>query len=117
MQALGDPRTRHPASKAPWQGHPGREGPCALGGGDPLKAFSRWRNTPFSHWTMLCVCVRTLSRVKVFATPRTETYQAPLSMGFSRQEYWSGEDSLLQGIFPTQGRRRSPALIGRFFTI
>ena len=83
MQALGDPRTRHPASKAPWQGHPGREGPCTVGGGDPLKAFSRWRNTPFSHWTMLCVCVRTLSHVKVFATPRTETYQAPLSMGFS----------------------------------
>ena len=31
------------------------------------------------------------------------TYQAPLSMGFSRQEYWVGTHSLLQGIFPTQG--------------
>ena len=29
--------------------------------------------------------------------------QAPLSMGFSRQEYWSGLHFLLQGIFPTQG--------------
>ena len=29
--------------------------------------------------------------------------QAPLSMGFSRQEYWSGLHALLQGIFPTQG--------------
>ena len=29
--------------------------------------------------------------------------QAPLSMGFSRQENWSGFPSLLQGIFPTEG--------------
>ena len=36
------------------------------------------------------------------ATPWTVARQAPLSMGFSRQEYWSGH-SLLQGIFPTQG--------------
>ena len=31
-----------------------------------------------------------LSRVQLFATPRTVAYQAPLSMGFSRQESWSG---------------------------
>ena len=31
-----------------------------------------------------------LSRVQLFATPWTVAYQAPLSMGFSRQEYWSG---------------------------
>ena len=35
-------------------------------------------------------------------TPWTVAHQAPLSMGFSRQEYWSGY-SLLQGIFPVQG--------------
>ena len=34
--------------------------------------------------------VKSLSRVQVFATPWTAAYQAPLSMGFSRQEYWSG---------------------------
>ena len=34
--------------------------------------------------------------------PRTATPQAPLSMGFSRQEDWSGGHALLQGIFPTQ---------------
>ena len=34
--------------------------------------------------------VKSLSRVGFFATPWTVTYQAPLSMGFSRQEYWSG---------------------------
>ena len=30
-------------------------------------------------------------------------HQAPLSLGFSRQEYWSGLPALLQGIFQTQG--------------
>jgi len=34
--------------------------------------------------------VKLLSRVRLFATPWTEAYQAPPSMGFSRQEYWSG---------------------------
>ena len=32
----------------------------------------------------------------------TVVHQAPLSMGFSRQEYWSGLHFLLQGIFPAQ---------------
>ena len=43
------------------------------------------------------------SRVRLFVTPWTVAHQAPLSMGFSRQEYWSGLPFLLQGIFPTQG--------------
>ena len=50
------------------------------------------------------------------ATPCTLAHQAPLSMGFSRQEYWG---ALLQGIFPTQGwnlRLQSVALAGGFFT-
>ena len=34
--------------------------------------------------------MKSLSRVQLFATPWTATYQAPPSMGFSRQEYWSG---------------------------
>ena len=34
--------------------------------------------------------MKSLSRVQIFMTPWTATYQAPLSMGFSRQEYWSG---------------------------
>ena len=52
----------------------------------------------------LCVCV--LSRfihVQLHATPWTIAHQAPLSMGFSRQEYRVGCHFLLQGIFPTQG--------------
>ena len=43
-----------------------------------------------------------LSHVRLFATPWTVAHQAPLSMGFSRQEDWSGLSFLLQGIFPTQ---------------
>ena len=52
----------------------------------------------------LLVCVRAQG-VWVFATPWTVARQAPLSMGFSRQEYWNGvgSHSLLQGIFLTQG--------------
>ena len=48
-------------------------------------------------------CAQTLSCVQLFETPWTVPCQAPLSMGFSWQEYWSGCPFLLQGIFPTQG--------------
>ena len=37
--------------------------------------------------------VKSLSRVRLLATPWTAAYQAPLSVGFSRQEYWSGVSS------------------------
>ena len=40
---------------------------------------------------------------RLFAASWTVAHQAPLSMGSSRQEYWSGCHCLLQGIFPTQG--------------
>jgi len=36
------------------------------------------------------VKVKSLSHVRLLATPWTTAYQAPRSMGFSRQEYWSG---------------------------
>ena len=38
----------------------------------------------------VCVCVYVLSRVQLFIIPWTTARQAPLSMGFSMQEYWSG---------------------------
>ena len=44
------------------------------------------------------------SCVHLFVTPWTVARQAPLSMGFSRQEYWSGLPVPPPGIFPTQGR-------------
>ena len=42
------------------------------------------------HPCYLVKLVKSLSRVRLFATPWTVAHQAPLSMGFSRQEYWSG---------------------------
>ena len=47
--------------------------------------------------------VKSLSCVRLFATPWTAASQPPLSMGFSRQEYWSGFPFPSPGIFPTQG--------------
>ena len=49
-----------------------------------------------------CLCA-VLSRVWLFATTWSVAHQAPLSMGFSRQEYWSGHHFLLQGIFLSRG--------------
>ena len=46
--------------------------------------------------------VKSLSHVRLFVTPWTVAYQAPSSMGFSRQEYWSGLPFPSPGIFPTQ---------------
>ena len=51
-----------------------------------------------------------------FATPWTVAHQAPLSMGFSRQEYWSGLP-FPSGDLPDPGiKSTSPALGGMFFT-
>ena len=43
--------------------------------------------------------MKSLSRVRLCATPWTAAYQAPLSMGFSRQEYWSGVPFPASGSF------------------
>ena len=51
------------------------------------------------------------SRVRLFATPWTVAYQAPPSMGFSRQEYWSGLPFPSPGDLPDPGiKPGSPAL-------
>ena len=52
------------------------------------------------------MCAKSLSRVWVLATPWIIARQAPLSMGFSRQETEVGCHALLQGIFQTQGLNR-----------
>ena len=55
--------------------------------------------------------VKSLSRVRLFATPWTVAYQAPTSMGFSRQEYWSGLPFPSPGALPKPGiKPGSPAL-------
>ena len=57
------------------------------------------------------VKVKSLSRVRLFVTPWTVAYQAPLSMGFSRQEYWSGLPFPSPGDLPDPGiKPRLPAL-------
>ena len=63
---------------------------------------------------------QSLSSIRLFETPWTVAHQGPLSVGFSRQEYWSGlsfpspGDLLHPGIEPTS--LMSPALAGSFFT-
>jgi len=52
-----------------------------------------WVAISFSNAWKWKVKVKSLSRVWLFATPHTAAYQAPPSMGFSRQEYWSGVPS------------------------
>ena len=61
----------------------------------PCPGDSPGMNTGVGHDFLLqCVKVKSerksLSRVRLLATPWTAAYQAPPSMGFSRQEYWSG---------------------------
>ena len=43
--------------------------------------------------------VKSLSRVRLLATPWTAAHQAPPSMGFSRQEYWSGVPLIINPYF------------------
>ena len=55
--------------------------------------------------------MKSLSRVQLFAIPWTVAYQAPPSMGFSRQENWSGLPFPSSGDLPDAGiEPRSPAL-------
>ena len=74
------------------------------------------------HFLLQCMKmkVKSLSCVQLLATPWTAAHQAPRSMGFSRQEYWSGLLFPSPGYLPDPGIRSeslvSPALAGGFFT-
>ena len=59
---------------------------------------------PGSTLVVKKVKVKSLSHVQLFATPWTVACQAPLSMGFSRQEYWSGVP------FPSPGDLLNPGI-------
>ena len=61
-----------------------------------------WVAISFSNAWKWTVKVKSLSRVRLPATPWTAVHQAPPSMGFSRQEYWSGVP-LLSPIYPLTG--------------
>ena len=55
--------------------------------------------------------MKLLSHIRPFATPCSVAYQAPPSMGFARQEYWSGLPFPSPGDLPDPGiEPRSPAL-------
>ena len=75
----------------------------------------------------LCECAKslqsyptlcnTMDRIRLFVTQWTVACQAPLSMGFSRQEYFSGLPCPPPGDLPDPGiEPASPTLAGRFFT-
>ena len=63
---------------------------------------------------------QSLSHVRLSVIPWTAARQAPLSMEFFRQEYWSGLLFPLPGVLPNLGIKpespMSPALAGGFFT-
>ena len=62
-------------------------------------------------------CIHACSVVSDSGTPETATPQAPLSMGFSRQEYWSRLPFPPPGDLPSPGMEPSShVLAGRFFT-
>ena len=90
-------------------------------GGVPAHAInSLWVGCHLHHTPLCCAVLSCFSRVRLFATPWTAARQAPLSMGFSRQECWNRlpcpppEDLPDPGIKPVF--LMSPELAGRFFT-
>ena len=83
----------------------------------------------FQLWaiTYMCVCIHVccavlscFNHVQLFATLWTVAHQAPLSMGFSRQEHWSGLPCPPPGALPDPGMEPGsltpPALAGGVFT-
>ena len=74
----------------------------------------------YEYTKVHCVCTCVLGRVRLFVAPWTAACQAPLSMGFPRQEYWSGlpfpssgdlPDPKIEPVSPV-----SPALAGGLLT-
>ena len=68
---------------------------------DKIVGFDLFKN---SVCVCVCVCVCALSHVRLFVNPRTVAHQAPLSVRFPRQEYWSGL------TFPTAGDLPDPGM-------
>ena len=85
--------------------------------------MSTLRDLPSGEAVYICVCVCVWSACthnqsfQFFVTPWIAAHQVPLSMGFPRQEYWSGLPCPTPGALPQPKKRTCvPALAGRFFT-
>ena len=86
------------------------QGLATDGGHDFLVVHFAFYNNPLNCIILFCY-------VRLFATPWTVARQAPPSLKFSRQEYWSGLPFPSQGIFLTQGSHRVSCTAGKLFTI
>ena len=75
-----------------------------------------WAAIAFSNGWKWKMKVKSLSRVWLLATLWTAAYQAPPSMGFSRQEYWSGVITAFSIYMPTSSIYES-RLIGKMFDL
>ena len=90
----------------------------------PRNNLSRQRQgllkTQLYHNWYQCMCAQLLSHVGLFGITWTAAHKAPLSMGFSRQEHWSGLPFPPPGDLPDPGTEPkslvSPALAGGLFT-
>ena len=70
-----------------------------------------------NHWTILLCVLSCFSCVQLFATPWTVAHQVPLSMGFSKQQFWIVLPCPPPGDLPDpEIEPVSPALSGGFFT-
>ena len=89
----------------------------------PGKLLSKAKHTDIPTSQCVCVCAKSLHLCPhnwTFGTPWTVACQAPVSMGCSRQEHWSGLPCPPPGDLPSSGVKppflESPALTGMFFT-
>ena len=104
-----------PTRADPREGSDHQAGPPGLCHRSDVGYLTKERGSRFASffagkWLSHCLVVLVLvARVRLFSTPQTVAHQAPLSMGFSRQEYGVGCHFLVQGILPTQGL--NPALL------
>ena len=85
----------------------------------PGHSYNSFLSNDFSPWRW--VSAQRLRPVRLFVAPWTVACQAPLSMGFPRQEYWSEVPFPPPGDLPDPGIEleslESPVLAGKFFTI
>ena len=86
-----------------------------------ITIFLVWFKFTFLYLNLRVCVLSHFSHVWLFGTLRTVALQAPLSMGFSRQELWSGLPFPSSGDSPNPGIKpaspTSPGLAGKYFTI